>query len=111
MSAYFAKAEKQLDTGPFFKGETLSNIDIAWLPLLHRAHVIEKYAKYDFLAPYPRVKAWQAAIMATGLAEKSVAEDFDEAFTAFYLSESTYLGTGKCCTASADQACDSGQCC
>ncbi len=91
----FAKAEKQLGEGPYFKGQGLSNVDIAWLPLLHRAAIIEQHTKYDFVANYPKVKAWQSALLDTGLAEKSVADDFEEAFTAFYLSERTFLGKGK----------------
>lgn len=105
----FEKAEKQLGEGPYFKGKTLSNVDIAWLPLLHRASVIQKYSKYDFLEKYPKVKAWQKALLESGLAEKSVPEDFVEAFTGFYLSDSTYLGAGKCCTPS-DQACATDAC-
>lgn len=92
----FAKAENILGDGPYFKGEALSNVDIAWLPLLHRAALIETGSGFDFLDGYPKVKAWQTALMETGIAEKSVAEDFDEAFNGFYLSDETFLGTGKC---------------
>ena len=88
----FQKAEATLTDGPFFKGKQLSNIDLAWLPLLHRAAVIQKHSKYNFLAGYPKVKAWQEALLETGLAKASVAPDFEEAFTDFYLSAETYLG-------------------
>ena len=94
----FAKAEKQLGNGPYFKGDSLSNVDIAWLPLLHRAAIIHKRSCYNFIDAYPKVKAWQAAMMKTGLAEKSVAEDFVDEFSEFYLSGSTYLGSGKNCS-------------
>ena len=108
----FARAERALAEGPFFKGKTLSNVDIAWLPLLHRASIIERHACYDFLARYPKVKAWQAAVLATGLAGKSVAADFEVAFTDFYLSDKTYLGTGSDCSSSdLDSKCASGRCC
>lgn len=111
----FAKAEKAKQEGVFFKGDILSNVDIAWLPLLHRAHVIEKYSGYDFLTDYPKVKAWQAALLKTGLAEKSVAKDFDKAFSDFYLSDKTFLGTGKSCTCQegedSDSLCASSSCC
>ncbi|MGB6136914.1 MAG: glutathione S-transferase family protein, partial [Shewanella sp.] len=39
----FEKAEAVLTHGPFFKGDTFSNVDIAWLPLLHRAAIIEEH--------------------------------------------------------------------
>ncbi len=91
----FARAEKQIKEGPFFKGESLSLVDIAWLPLLHRAHIIKNHTGYDFLKDYPKVQHWQAALMETGLAEKSGADDFEEAFTNFYLSNETFLGRGE----------------
>ena len=110
----FAKAEQQLDKGPFFKGEQLSNIDIAWLPLLHRAAIIREHTGYELLEGFPKVQTWQAEVLKTGLAEASVSEDFEQAFTDFYLSEKTWLGNqGKCSPVnqSADQACASGSCC
>ena len=92
----FARAEAQLgDKGPFFNGKTMGNVDMAWLPLLHRADIIERRSGHDFLACYPKVKRWQKALMETGLAEKAVSEDFEEAFSNFYLSDRTYLGSGR----------------
>ncbi|MCW8832448.1 MAG: glutathione S-transferase domain-containing protein, partial [Colwellia sp.] len=72
----------------YFNGEQLSRVDIAWLPLLYRSHLIEKHSKIDFLAQYPKVKAWQKAILSLGIAEKSVSSDFEQVFTDFYLSTS-----------------------
>lgn len=92
LSKAFSKAEKALSDTTYFKGESLSNVDIAWLPLLHRAAIIENSTGYDFLADYPKVKAWQSAVLATGLGEKSVATNFEDAFAGFYLSDKTYLG-------------------
>lgn len=90
----FDKVEKQLGDGPFFDGDSLGMVDISWLTLLHRAHVIEQRSGYDFIGPNPKVKAWQKTLLDTGLAEKSVAPDFEEAFADFYLSEATHLGRG-----------------
>ena len=88
----FIKVEKQLNEGPYFKGDRISNVDIAWLPLLHRAHIIEQSTEYDFLSDFPKCKIWQKALIHSGLTEKSVAEDFEQIFTGFYLSPETYLG-------------------
>ncbi len=90
----FEKAEKQLSDGPFFNGGTLGNVDIAWLPLLHRAQIVREHSGYDFLADYPKVRAWQATLAETGLYAKSVAEDFAEKFSDFYLADRTFLGRG-----------------
>lgn len=87
-----ARIEARLGEGPYLDGDTLGMVDIAWLPLLHRAALIERYTDFDFLGAFPKVKQWQEAILATGIAEKSVAEDFESRFTAFYLADTTYLG-------------------
>ena len=90
----FDRVERQLGNSRYFSGDQLSMVDIAWLPLLHRAAIIEQRSGYDFIGQRPKLKAWQRAVLRTGLAERSVAEDFDAAFAAFYLSDETHLGRG-----------------
>lgn len=90
----FDKIEKALGDGPFFGGEKIGVVDIAWLVLLHRAQIIKDHTGYDFFAGHRKVQAWQQTIMATGLAQKAVAKDFEEAFGNFYLADVTYLGRG-----------------
>ena len=90
----FDRMEKQLGDTPYFGGDTIGMVDLAWLPLLHRADIIERRSCYDFIGDRPRLKAWQKRLLGTGLAERSVAPDFEEAFSAFYLSEQTFLGRG-----------------
>jgi len=90
--AIFSKSlinvERKLGEYTYFNGEQLSRVDIAWLPILYRSHLIEKHTKVDFLAQYPKVKAWQKVILSLGIAEKSVSSDFEQVFTDFYLSTS-----------------------
>lgn len=107
----FARIEKVLNTEPYYRGKTLGNVDIAWLPLLHRAKIIKDRTAYDFLADYPKVAAWQAALLKTDLAKKSVAADFVDAFSAFYLSDNTYLGQGRNCDVMAVDCCTSETAC
>ena len=107
----FEKVEKQLGDEPYFKGKTISNVDISWLPLLHRASIIEKHTCYDFVSKYPKVKQWQNALLNTGLAEKSVPEDFEKAFTNFYLSDKTFLGTKYQRSEQLDDPCHNDSCC
>ncbi|NOU51925.1 glutathione S-transferase family protein [Pseudoalteromonas sp. JBTF-M23] len=92
LSKVFEKAEAVLGEHPFFKGDSLSNVDIAWLPLLHRASIIEEKTGYDLLGGFPKVKSWQSAVLNTGIADRSVAVDFLEEFYGFYLTDKTYLG-------------------
>ncbi|MEZ9927768.1 glutathione S-transferase family protein [Vibrio breoganii] len=93
--AAFNKVEAKLDSDfAFFKSNQLSNIDIAWLPLLHRAHIIKQHSGYDFLCGLPKAQAWQKNVLNSGLVEQTVSEDFETAFKAFYLNN-TYLADNQ----------------
>jgi glutathione S-transferase len=94
LNASFTKAEQQLGDGPFFAGQVMGNVDMAWLPLLHRAAIVADHSGHDMLAAYPRVKAWQQALLATGIPQKSVSDDFHARFADFYLADRTWLGRG-----------------
>lgn len=117
LSTAFGKIEARLGDDPFANGQVPGMIDIAWLPLLHRASIIEQESGYDFLEAFPRVKRWQQDILATGIAERSVAEDFVDRFAAFYLAEETQLGqlarngSGTTCCQPAMSTRDSRACC
>ena len=92
LTKVFNLVEGQITVGPYFHGDNLSLVDLAWLPLLHRAHIIELHTGYDLLQGLPRVKAWQQAMIELSITSASVADDFEQAFVDFYLSESTVLG-------------------
>lgn len=115
LATAFAKVEKVLGDTRFFNSDELSMVDMAWLPVLHRADIIRKESGYNFLAGYPKMQAWQAALMETGLAEKSVSEDFIEPFRSYYLSEKNFLGRCKdncdCNAENLDQRCEESGCC
>ena len=109
----FDKAEKQIGEGPFFSGSEFGNVDMAWLPLLHRAALVENHSGYDMLAGYPKVKAWQKTLLESGIPKKSVPADFDEKFSAFYLADRTWLGRGADPneTVTSNSQAPSGGCC
>ncbi|NOH85443.1 glutathione S-transferase family protein [Vibrio sp. 03-59-1] len=114
LSKAFAKAENKLGESSFFKGNYVSNVDIAWLPLLHRAAVIKNQSGFDMLEQFPKVQKWQAALIESGLTDKTVPQDFVSTFSGFYL-KNTYLGSLKggkgaeCATSSCSTS--SGSCC
>ncbi len=106
----FSSIEGALGDTPYFNAQSVDIVDIAWLPLLHRAAIIEKNTGYDFVGNYPKLKKWQRTLLASGLAEKSVSEDFERVFTDFYLSADTYLGNkANVCDQPVGQGCES--CC
>lgn len=103
LSNAFAKLESKLADTTFFGGNKLGMVDIAWLPLLHRASIMEEHSGYNFIAEFPKVTSLQQNLLATGLAVKSVSADFEEKFKAFYLAEKTHLG--QCAKARQGEAC------
>lgn len=109
----FVRIEKALQPEQvFFASNQLGLVDIAWLPLLHRAALIKQFSGYDFLADYPKLQQWQHNLLATGLGIASVADDFEEKFTGFYLSDKTYLGNHcQDCTTAYEDGCATGSCC
>ena len=113
----FTKISTQLGDKPFIGGDSMGMVDVAWTTLLHRAAIIERCSSYDFLAGLPRVKEWQSAVVATGIPQASVSEDFEERFTAFYLAESTYIGqlakekNGVLCTGECEGTVEDLACC
>ncbi len=94
LDAAYARAEAHLGEGPFFAGPRPGNVDIAWLPLLHRAALVERHSGFDLLGRRPKVKVWQRALMASGLPHRAVAADFEAKFSEFYLSNRSWLGRG-----------------
>ncbi|WP_085300063.1 glutathione S-transferase family protein [Cognaticolwellia mytili] len=109
LSTVFAKVEQQLSTAnTFFKFNALSNVDIAWLPLLHRANIIKKHTGFDFLCGLPKMQAWQAALLTSGVAENTTSADFEALFTNFYLTN-TFLVTGN--SQQQDSRCAESSCC
>lgn len=108
----FERVEKKLTETLYFDDDTIGMVDIAWLPLLHRADIIHKASGYDFICGFPKLKKWQSQLLSDDLAEKSVPDDFVEAFNKFYLSDETYLGRGEavedCCFS---ETCATDVCC
>ena len=91
LSHALQKVENHLSSEhAFFKSNSLSRIDMAWLPILHRADLIKQHTGFDFFADYPKVSAWQQSLLKLDLVEKSVADDFLSVFQQFYLQQ-TYL--------------------
>lgn len=113
----FAKIQTQLGDAPFIGGDAMGMVDIAWTTLLHRTEIIERRSGYDFLADFPRIKAWRKTVLSTGIPTASVSEDFEDRFSAFYLADTTYLGqlaiakNGDSCTSECECKVEDMACC
>ena len=67
LDAAFEKIAVRLGPSKFFNGDALGMVEIAWLPLLHRAAIVKRFSGHDFLAGFPRLTDWQAAVLESGL--------------------------------------------
>ncbi len=101
-----SKVEEQLsgDT-KYFSSDQISNVDIAWMPLLYRADLVAQHTKHDFLQQFPKVKKWKDSLVKTSIAEKSVSSDFFQKFKDFYLTNTYISGyeaqqSAHCCAES-----------
>ncbi len=104
----FKTIEQQLAANTvFFKSDTLSKVDIAWLPLLHRAAIIKAHSGYDFLCGLPKAQAWQQNVLNSDLVEKTISDDFTKRFSQFYLTN-TFLANNKDVQSS---LCSTNSCC
>ncbi|MGB0936677.1 MAG: hypothetical protein ACPGTQ_04420 [Colwellia sp.] len=102
-------SRKKLTGGTrYFKSNNLSQVDIAWLPLLHRALIIKQNTGFDFLSGLPKVQAWQKSVVALDYLNKTVSEDFEALFKGFYLTN-TYLSGGN--TPQKTSTCGTCSCC
>lgn len=110
LKTIFEKVEPQLLADKlYFNANQLGKVDLAWLPLLHRADIINKQTGYDFLSGFPKVKKWQQALLNTDIVEKSVSDDFEQKFINFYLGD-IFLGK-NCLTEQQPSCCSVSSCC
>ncbi|MDG3085733.1 glutathione S-transferase family protein [Vibrio hannami] len=111
----FARAEKKLGENTYFKGDYISNVDIAWLPLLHRAYVIKEHSGIDMLEGFPKVQQWQQALMESGLPQRTVPSDFIERFSSYYLTNNYFASVIEkkptCAPACCSSEANSDSCC
>ena len=79
-----AKIEESLsrreNDGPYFNGDTLCLVDVAYAPFLMRFNMVEKINPTNVLDDFPKIKAWSDALLSNDAVINSVSEDFDEVF-------------------------------
>lgn len=90
-----ANMERQLGKHCYFMGEEISRVDIAWLPILYRAKLVEERIDFDFVENYPLVKKWQMSLLSLDIVKHSVSGDFEQVFNDFYLSTSYLAKSNK----------------
>ena len=119
MSQAFQKIENVLGDGPYFNGEIISQVDVAWFVILYRTHIVLQCTGVDFLDGFPKITRWKNKLLEVERLRHSVPEGFIEEFSNFYLNDNTYLGNlmkskAERCDSATDACCDAetlNKCC
>ena len=91
----FSKVEDKLSKQDlYFSGDEISNVDIAWLPLLYRINLVKKNTCIDLLKGFPQMTIWMNNILSLAYIHNTISNDFEKTFNEFYLID-TYLGEKK----------------
>jgi glutathione S-transferase len=93
LSHDFQKIENILGDGPYFNGEIISQVDVAWFVILYRTHIIMQCTGVDFLDDFPKLTQWKKSLLEIEGLSNSTPDGFEEEFSNFYLNENTYLGS------------------
>lgn len=73
------RIQRQLEGGPYFRGQPFSLVDAASAPLLQRMGWIEEIApELDITGPLPEIRAWTEALLERPSVQNSTVEDIKE---------------------------------
>lgn len=79
-----ARLEGQLGEGPYFNGAQFSLVDSALAPMLQRARwLADVVPDFDPVADYPKIRAWQQALLARPSVQRSTVEDIVDIFITY----------------------------
>lgn len=77
--------------GPYFNGQRLQLVDIAFAPLLLRLACLEQRYGLTVMADHPTLQRWRDQLLALPAVQASVVEDFAELYGQFIDSKGAYL--------------------
>ena len=85
--AQLAKVENALavergNDGPYFNGREICLVDAAYAPFFQRFAIVDNKLETGLLEKFPRLKAWNDALLSTDQVTGSVPESFEEEFIA-----------------------------
>ena len=87
-----AIADERGNDGPFFNGDSISLVDAAYAPFLHRLAIVEEKTQTGVLDGFPLVSAWTEALVADSSVVGSVHESFRDRFVGNLVSRGCYAG-------------------
>jgi glutathione S-transferase len=72
--------ELLLTDAPYFSGQQLALIDIAFAPLWMRVDLLTSYHELFPEADFPKIIAWKNTLLAMAVVQQSVVPEFSELF-------------------------------
>jgi len=85
------KQLEQVVEGEYFNGEGFSLVDAAIAPVMTRIATFKKYYQFDFLQDTPKLAALSGRLIAADYVKKSVVEDFDILYQAYFKQQGGYV--------------------
>ena len=83
--------EESLSAGPYFAGDQLGMVDIAYAPLFRFLTGIIHHTDIDFYEDTPGVKTWSEQVLAHPAVAASVPEDYESALAGYLKRSDTVL--------------------
>ena len=89
----FVRLEGELDTGPWFAGETFSLVDAMFAPAFRYFDVFDRFVDLGVFTDLPKVQAWRRALSARPSVRDAVAADYEAKLEAFLRRQKSWLAT------------------
>jgi glutathione S-transferase len=87
----FRILEEQLQTSPYFNGETFSLVDAVYAPIFRYFIVFEQYQDFGFFSQTPRVAAWKESLLQRQSIQQAVSEDYPKLLHEFLQKRNSFL--------------------
>lgn len=84
------RLEQQVSKGPYFSGDELRLIDLAYAPLFHRFELLEAWHALGVYEHVPRVRAWHSALLERESLGRSVKADFAQRLREYLTAQGGY---------------------
>ncbi|HEY9881212.1 MAG TPA: glutathione S-transferase family protein [Leptolyngbyaceae cyanobacterium] len=91
LATSFQILETQLQTSPYFAGDSFSLIDAVYGPIFRYFVAFEQYQDFGFFDQTPRVSAWRKALLQRPSVQQAVADNYFELLHTFLLQRNSFL--------------------
>jgi len=87
----FQRLENELDTGPWFQGQTFSMVDVAFAPVFRYFDVFDGIGDFGFFQKQPRLQSWRRALSKRPSVINAVTADYNSLLIRFLINRRSAL--------------------